>query len=54
MKLTAAATPMVRFHGDEDTTFRLDTKFTIPIKKYTTRTRDFCPGLCLKTVVQGF
>ena len=25
----------------------------IPIKEYATGTRDFCPGLCLKTVVQG-
>ena len=31
----------------------LDTEFAIPIKEYATGTRDFCPGLCLKTVVQG-
>ena len=29
-------------------------EFAIPIKEYATGTRDFCPGLCLKTVVQGF
>ena len=52
-KLTAAAPPMVLVHGDEYTPFGLDTEFAIPIKEYATGTRDFCPGLCLKTVVQG-
>lgn len=52
-KLTAAAPPMVLFHGDEYTPFGLDTEFAIPIKEYAAGTRDFCPGLCLKTVVQG-
>ncbi len=52
-KLTAAAPPMVLFHGDEYTPFGLDTEFAIPIREYATGTRDFCPGLCLKTVVQG-
>ncbi len=52
-KLTAAAPPMILFHGDEYTPFGLDTEFAIPIKEYATGTRDFCPGLCLKTVVQG-
>ena len=52
-KLTMAAPPMVLFHSDEYSPFGLDTEFAIPIKEYTTGTRDFCPGLCLKTVVQG-
>ena len=26
---------------------------TIPVQEYVTGTRDFYPGLCLKTVVQG-
>ncbi|MFG6383195.1 MAG: MerR family transcriptional regulator [Lachnospiraceae bacterium] len=52
-KLTAATPPMVLFHGDEYTPFGLDTEFAIPIKEYAIGTRDFCPGLCLKTVVQG-
>ena len=52
-KLTAAAPPMVLFHGDEYTPFGLDTEFAIPIKEYAAGTRDFCPRLCLKTVVQG-
>ena len=52
-KLTAAAPPMVLFHDDEYTPFGLDTEFAIPIREYATGTRAFCPGLCLKTVVQG-
>ena len=52
-KLTAATSPMVLFHGDEYTPFGLDTEFAIPIKEYAIGTRDFCHGLCLKTVVQG-
>lgn len=52
-KLTASAPPMVLFHSDEYTPIGLDTEFAIPIKEYATGTRDFCPGLCLKTVVRG-
>ena len=51
--LTISNPPMVLFHSDEYTPFGLDTEFAIPIKEYATGTRDFCPGLCLKTVVQG-
>lgn len=52
-KLTASAPPMVLFHSDEYSPSGLDTEFAIPIKEYATGTRDFCPGLCLKTVVRG-
>ncbi len=52
-KLTVSAPPMVLFHSDEYSIFGLDTEFAIPVKEYATGTRDFCPGLCLKTVVQG-
>lgn len=52
-KLTAAAPPMVLFHSDEYSPFGLDTEFAVPVREYVTGTRDFCPGLCLKTVVQG-
>lgn len=52
-KLTSIAPPMVLFHGDEYSPFGLDTEFAVPIKEYATGTRDFCPGLCLKTIVQG-
>lgn len=33
--------------------FGLDIEFAVPIKEYVTGTRDFHPGLCLKTVVHG-
>ena len=51
--LTIAAPPMVLFHNDEFTPFGLDTEFAVPVKEYVTGTRDFKPGLCLKTVVRG-
>lgn len=51
--LTTAAPPMVIFHNDEFTPFGLDTEFAVPVKEYVTGTRDFNPGLCLKTVVRG-
>lgn len=52
-KLTIIAPPMVLFHSAEYTPFGLDTEFAIPVKDYVTGTRDFHPGLCLKTVVHG-
>lgn len=52
-KLTIIAPPMVLFHSSEYSPFGLDTEFAIPVKEYVTGTRDFKPGLCLKTVVHG-
>ncbi|GMQ62136.1 MerR family transcriptional regulator [Vallitalea maricola] len=52
-KLTILAPPMVLFHSAEFSPFGLDTEFAIPIKEYVTGTRDFHPGLCLKTVLYG-
>lgn len=52
-KLTLLAPPMVLFHSDEFSPFGIDTEFAMPVKEYVTGTRDFCPGLCLKTVLQG-
>lgn len=52
-KLTAAAPPMVLFHGDNYSPLGLDTEFAVPVKEYATGTRDFAPGLCLKTVLRG-
>ncbi len=52
-KLTMAGAPMVLFHSAEYTPSGLDTEFAIPVLEYATGTRDFCPGLCLKTVVHG-
>ena len=52
-KLTMTSPPMVLFHSDEYSPFGLDTEFAIPVKEYVTGTRDFNPGLCLKTVLNG-
>ncbi len=52
-KLTMSGNPMVLFHNAEYTPSGLDTEFAIPVQEYATGTRDFCPGLSLKTVVQG-
>lgn len=52
-KLTILAPPMVLFHSAEFNSTGLDTEFAIPIKEYITGTRDFTPGLCLKTVLRG-
>lgn len=52
-KLTMLAPPMVLFHSAEFTPLGLDTEFAVPVKEYVTGTRNFCPGLCLKTVLYG-
>lgn len=52
-KLTMSGAPMVLFHSAEYSPSGLDTEFAIPVQEYVTGTRDFYPGLCLKTVVQG-
>jgi effector-binding domain-containing protein len=52
-KLTVIAPPMVLFHSADFSPFGLDTEFAIPVKDYVTGTRDFYPGLCLKTVLHG-
>lgn len=52
-KLTVLAPPMVLFHSEEFSPFGLDIEFAIPVKEYVTGTRDFYPGLCLKTILNG-
>lgn len=52
-KLTMLSPPMVLFHSEEFSQFGLDTEFAIPVQEYVTGTRDFYPGLCLKTVLCG-
>ncbi len=52
-KLTISGEPMVLFHSAEYSLSGLDTEFAIPVQEYATGTKDFCPGLCLKTVVRG-
>ena len=51
--LTMCGAPMVLFHSSEYTPAGLDTEFAIPVKEIVSGTRDFTPGLCLKTVVKG-
>lgn len=51
-KLTMSP-PMVLFHSAEFSPLGLDTEFAVPVKEYVTGTRDFCPGLCLKTILYG-
>lgn len=51
--LTAAAPPMVLYHSNEFTQYGLDTEFAVPVQEYATGTRDFVPGLCLKTILYG-
>lgn len=51
--LTVTAPPMVLFHSAEFSPSGMDTEFAIPVRDYVTGTRDFCPGLCLRTVVRG-
>ena len=52
-KLTMHGAPMVLFHSREYSPAGLDTEFAIPVEEYITGTRDFSPGLCLKTVLRG-
>ena len=52
-KLTMGGAPMILFHSAEYSPTGLDTEFAIPVQEYVTGTRDFSPGLCLKTVVRG-
>lgn len=53
VNLTVSAPPMVLFHSAQFSPAGLDTEFAIPVKEPVTGTRDFHPGLCLKTVVKG-
>lgn len=51
--LTMMAPPMVLFHSNEFSPFGLDTEFAIAIKEKVTGSRQFNPGLCLKTTLRG-
>lgn len=54
-KFTMASAPMVLYYSDTFSPYGLDTEFAIAIKEqdYLAGTRDFYPGLCLKTVLHG-
>lgn len=51
--LTVLAPPMVLFHNAEFMPSGLDIEFAIPIKEDVKGSRDFNPGLCLKTILKG-
>lgn len=52
-QLTVLAPPMVLFHNAEFSPNGLDIEFAVPIKEHIKGSRDFKPGLCLKTVLKG-
>lgn len=52
-QLTMSGQPMVLFHSAEYSPSGFDTEFAVPVQEYVKGTKDFCPGLCLKTVVRG-
>ena len=52
-RLTMSGAPMALFHSAEYSPAGLDIEFAVPVQEYATGTRDFHPGLCLKTVVRG-
>ena len=52
-QLTMMAPPMVLFHSSAFTPEGMDTEFAVPVEECVKGTRDFQPGLCLKTVLHG-
>ena len=52
-QLTMTAPPMVLFHSSAFTPEGMDTEFAVPVEECVKGTRDFQPGLCLKTVLHG-
>ncbi|MBU3093919.1 MerR family transcriptional regulator [Clostridium sp. CF011] len=51
--LTMIGPPMTIYHSEEYLFERYDIEFAIPIKEYVTGTKDFNPGLCIKTRLKG-
>jgi DNA-binding transcriptional MerR regulator len=49
-KISLIGPPMVLFHDQEYEPLGLDTEFAIPINN---SDREFCPGLCIRTVLHG-
>ena len=52
-QLTMTAPPMVLFHSSAFMPEGMDTEFAVPIEECVKGTRDFQPGLCLKTILHG-
>ncbi|GAA0741902.1 MerR family transcriptional regulator [Clostridium oceanicum] len=51
--LTIIGPPMTIYHSEEYLSEGYDIEFAIPIKEYATGTKDFNPGLCIKTRLKG-
>lgn len=51
--LTIIGPPMTIYHSEEYLLEGYDIEFAIPIREYATATKDFTPGLCLKTSLKG-
>ncbi len=51
--LTIIGGPMTIYHSDEYLFEGYDIEFAIPIKEFVTGTKDFNPGLCIKTRLNG-
>ena len=51
--LTMMGPPMTIYHSKEYLSQGYDIELAIPIKEYVTGTRDFSPGLCIKTRLKG-
>lgn len=51
--LTMAGPPMTIYHSAEYLPGGYDIEFAIPIREFVTGTKDFSPGLCIKTRLEG-
>ncbi|MCY6959670.1 GyrI-like domain-containing protein [Clostridium brassicae] len=51
--LTMIGPPMTIYHSEEYLFEGYDIEFAIPIKEYAIGTKDFNPGLCIKTRLKG-
>ncbi|MCC3866781.1 MerR family transcriptional regulator [Terrisporobacter mayombei] len=51
--LTMIGSPMTIYHSKEYKIDGYDIEFAIPIKEFVRGSRDFDPGLCIKTVLNG-
>lgn len=51
--LTIVSPPLVLFHSEEFGPEGMDMEFAFPIQEIVTGTRNFDPGLCLKTILKG-
>ena len=52
-RLTICKAPLSIYHSKEYQDEGFDMEFAIPVKERVTGTRDFSPGLCLRTVCRG-